>query len=308
MNSARRNWPMAPAPSARRYRRFRPRAVAILGVTAYRTAFAAPRAVLGRQPEDLHGSQLWVVPNPSGRNAHAPLDALAAAYREVALAAAIACASASSVRRVPRAAGAATRATAGAGTGSGSPPTPAQPSASGSAEIASAAGSAGGPPRLAHAASPGPPRWRTNGTCSQTQASHRLRPRRVDAAPLPQAKPRADAARAVRSVRTVDPTDQTQGSVDDQHPARARRGTSYQRGRQYGRQAAARVRLSVQAYQQTFAHFAGWDWPAVRREAARFEAPIGEVHARVPGGDCAASRTAPASTWPTCWRSTCAPR
>ena len=53
-------------------------------------------------------------------------------------------------------------------------------------------------------------------------------------------------------------------------------GTSYQRGRQYGGQAAARVRLSVQAYQQTFAHFAGWDWPTVRREALRFEAPIGE--------------------------------
>ena len=54
-------------------------------------------------------------------------------------------------------------------------------------------------------------------------------------------------------------------------------GTSYQRGRQYGRQAAARVRLSARAYQQTFAHYAGWDWPAVRREAARFEAPIGKV-------------------------------
>jgi len=53
-------------------------------------------------------------------------------------------------------------------------------------------------------------------------------------------------------------------------------GTSYQRGRQYGRRAAARVRLSVQAYQQTFAHYAGWDWPTVRREAAWFEAPIGE--------------------------------
>ena len=67
--------------------RFRPRAVAILGVTAYRTAFAKPGAVLGRQPEDLRGSQLWVVPNPSGRSAHAPLDTLAAAYREVAQAA-----------------------------------------------------------------------------------------------------------------------------------------------------------------------------------------------------------------------------
>ena len=53
-------------------------------------------------------------------------------------------------------------------------------------------------------------------------------------------------------------------------------GTSYQRGLQYGTQAQARVRLSVQAYQQTFAHYAGWDWPAVRREAARFEAPIGK--------------------------------
>ena len=74
---------------ARTVRRFRPRAVAVLGVTAYRTAFSAPRAGLGRQPEDLRGAQLWVVPNPSGRNAHAPLDALAAAYREVALAAGI---------------------------------------------------------------------------------------------------------------------------------------------------------------------------------------------------------------------------
>src|SRR5260370_8666667 len=52
-------------------------------------------------------------------------------------------------------------------------------------------------------------------------------------------------------------------------------GTSYERGRQYGTQAGARVRLCVQAYQRAFAHFAGWDWATVRREAARFEAPIG---------------------------------
>jgi double-stranded uracil-DNA glycosylase len=58
-------------------------------VTAYWTAFGYPRAVPGRQPGDLAGAQLWVVPNPSGRNAHAPLDTLAAVYREVALAAAI---------------------------------------------------------------------------------------------------------------------------------------------------------------------------------------------------------------------------
>jgi isopenicillin-N N-acyltransferase like protein len=53
-------------------------------------------------------------------------------------------------------------------------------------------------------------------------------------------------------------------------------GTSYQRGQQYGSQAAARVRRSVQAYQQAFAHFAGWDWDTVRREAGRFEAPVGK--------------------------------
>ena len=74
---------------AGRVRRFGPRVVAILGITAYRTAFGFPRAVLGRQPADLAGSQLWVVPNPSGRNAHASLDVLAAAYREVALAAGV---------------------------------------------------------------------------------------------------------------------------------------------------------------------------------------------------------------------------
>ena len=51
-------------------------------------------------------------------------------------------------------------------------------------------------------------------------------------------------------------------------------GTGYDRGRQYGAQARARVRRSVQAYQQVFAYYAGWDWPTVRREAARFEAPI----------------------------------
>jgi TDG/mug DNA glycosylase family protein len=63
--------------------------VAILGITAYRIAFDRRRAVVGRQPEDLGGSQLWVVPNPSGLNAHASVAGLAAAYREVALAAGI---------------------------------------------------------------------------------------------------------------------------------------------------------------------------------------------------------------------------
>lgn len=68
---------------------YKPVVVAMLGVTAYRQAFACPRATLGLQSQGLGDAQLWVVPNPSGRNAHATLDSLARAYRQVALAAGI---------------------------------------------------------------------------------------------------------------------------------------------------------------------------------------------------------------------------
>ncbi len=64
-----------------------PRVVAVAGITAYRTAFGIPKAVLGRQPEPLAGSELWVVPNPSGLNAHETVATLAEAYGEVARAA-----------------------------------------------------------------------------------------------------------------------------------------------------------------------------------------------------------------------------
>jgi len=64
-----------------------PDVVAVLGISAYRLAFAQPHAKAGLQPEPLGPSQLWVVPNPSGLNAHSTLASLAAAYREVALAA-----------------------------------------------------------------------------------------------------------------------------------------------------------------------------------------------------------------------------
>lgn len=70
-------------------RRFEPRVVAVLGLTAYRQAFSQPRATPGRQPEDLAGAQLWVLPNPSGLNAHETAASLAAAYREPALAAGV---------------------------------------------------------------------------------------------------------------------------------------------------------------------------------------------------------------------------
>jgi len=51
-------------------------------------------------------------------------------------------------------------------------------------------------------------------------------------------------------------------------------GSASQRGRQYGEQARKRVRRSVSAYREVFAELAGWDWPTVLAEAARFEAPI----------------------------------
>jgi TDG/mug DNA glycosylase family protein len=49
---------------------YRPRVVAFLGVTAYRTAFALPDAGLGRQARRLADAVVWVLPNPSGLNAH----------------------------------------------------------------------------------------------------------------------------------------------------------------------------------------------------------------------------------------------
>ena len=67
-----------------------PTVVAMLGVTAYRTAFARPKTAVGPQLETLGGARLWVVPNPSGLNAHETVASLAAAYREAAVAAGIA--------------------------------------------------------------------------------------------------------------------------------------------------------------------------------------------------------------------------
>jgi TDG/mug DNA glycosylase family protein len=69
--------------------RERPAVVAVAGVTAYRAAFGVPRAVTGRQSEGLGGAELWVVPNPSGLNAHDTVETLAAAYGEAARAAGI---------------------------------------------------------------------------------------------------------------------------------------------------------------------------------------------------------------------------
>ncbi len=72
-----------------RVAQWRPSVVAIAGVSAYRHAFGIPKAALGRQPDDLGGAELWVVPNPSGLNAHHGLESLAAAYAAPARAAGV---------------------------------------------------------------------------------------------------------------------------------------------------------------------------------------------------------------------------
>jgi TDG/mug DNA glycosylase family protein len=72
---------------ARKAKRYRPAVVAFLGVTAYRTAFGRPRARLGRQEERLGESLVWVLPNPSGLNAHYQLAGLARLYTELRVAA-----------------------------------------------------------------------------------------------------------------------------------------------------------------------------------------------------------------------------
>jgi TDG/mug DNA glycosylase family protein len=68
---------------ARKVRRHRPRAVAMVGIGAYRVAFDRPRAVVGRQPEDLAGAMLWVLPNTSGLNANHQAADFARAFGEL---------------------------------------------------------------------------------------------------------------------------------------------------------------------------------------------------------------------------------
>lgn len=67
----------------------RPRVVAVAGITAFRQAFGRRWAVLGRQEEGIGAAQLWVVPNPSGLNAHENITSLGAAYRAPAVAAGV---------------------------------------------------------------------------------------------------------------------------------------------------------------------------------------------------------------------------
>lgn len=63
--------------------RYRPDTIACLGVSAYRVAFGRPRAVVGEQPVRLGPARVWVLPNPSGLNAHYQLPALVSLFSEL---------------------------------------------------------------------------------------------------------------------------------------------------------------------------------------------------------------------------------
>ncbi len=68
---------------AAKVERYQPRIVAILGVGAYRQAFAKPKAQIGEQAERIHDARVWVLPNPSGLNANYQLPDLVRLFVEL---------------------------------------------------------------------------------------------------------------------------------------------------------------------------------------------------------------------------------
>lgn len=68
---------------AAKVQRFCPQFLAVLGVSAYRIAFNRPKAAIGYQEERLHNTSIWVLPNPSGLNAHYQLNDLQQVYHQL---------------------------------------------------------------------------------------------------------------------------------------------------------------------------------------------------------------------------------
>jgi TDG/mug DNA glycosylase family protein len=67
----------------RKAQRWKPGAIAFLGITAYRVAFDRPAAAVGDQQERMGGARLWVLPNPSGAQAYYQLDAMVRSFRSL---------------------------------------------------------------------------------------------------------------------------------------------------------------------------------------------------------------------------------
>ena len=71
----------------RKVRRYRPAFLAVLGLGAYRAAFEKAKAVIGPQDEKIGNTTIWVLPNPSGLNAHYQAKELAAMFSKLKAAA-----------------------------------------------------------------------------------------------------------------------------------------------------------------------------------------------------------------------------
>lgn len=69
-----------------RVHEYKPRVLAVLGIGAYRKGFGRNKAVMGKQAETIGETDIWVLPNPSGLNAHYQLPDLARVYGELRLA------------------------------------------------------------------------------------------------------------------------------------------------------------------------------------------------------------------------------
>lgn len=67
----------------KKIRKFEPRFLAVLGIGAYRTAFSEPKAKLGLQTKTFGATKIWLLPNPSGLNAHYQLKDLAKLFGEL---------------------------------------------------------------------------------------------------------------------------------------------------------------------------------------------------------------------------------
>ena len=67
----------------RKLEKYKPKNLAVLGIGAYRTAFQKPKAKLGLQEEKIGKTKIWLLPNPSGLNAHYQLNDLAKLFAEV---------------------------------------------------------------------------------------------------------------------------------------------------------------------------------------------------------------------------------
>ncbi len=67
----------------RKIEKYKPQVLAVLGITSFRLAFQQPKAKLGLQTEKIGGATVWVLPNPSGLNAHYQLGDLARIFGEV---------------------------------------------------------------------------------------------------------------------------------------------------------------------------------------------------------------------------------